>query len=60
MDRAIALYRVSTKRQSDEGHSLDAQEERVMKAAETLNAEISKYWRIDTSSKVGKTWGVEI
>ncbi len=54
MKKAIALYRVSTYRQSVEGHSLDAQEERVIKAAAFWEATIVRHWRVDASSKVGK------
>jgi DNA invertase Pin-like site-specific DNA recombinase len=53
MKEAIALYRVSTHRQSIEGHSLDAQEARVKEAAKVLEVKIVKEWRIDSSSKVG-------
>jgi site-specific DNA recombinase len=52
--KAIALYRVSTVKQSIEGHSLDAQEIRVTKAADFLKAEIVNQWRIEASSRVGK------
>ena len=58
MKTAIALYRVSTYRQSIEGHSLDAQESRVIeKASSYWNANIVEKWRIDTSSKKGKNLG---
>lgn len=52
--QAIALYRVSTYKQSVEGHSLDAQEQRVTRVADSLGLEIVKSWRIDASSKAGK------
>lgn len=52
--KAIALYRVSTYKQSIEGHSLDAQEMKVAYAAEYHNAEIVRHWRIDVSSRAGK------
>ncbi len=57
MKNSIALYRVSTYRQSIEGHSLDAQEERAKEASEFLDTKIIKEWRIDTSSKRGKNLG---
>jgi DNA invertase Pin-like site-specific DNA recombinase len=52
--KAIALYRVSTYKQSIEGHSLDAQEVKVAQAAKYLEAEIVQQWRIDASSRIGK------
>ncbi len=50
---AIALCRVSTKRQLEDGN-LDPQIERVNKAATFLNAEIIKRWEIAASSRKGK------
>jgi DNA invertase Pin-like site-specific DNA recombinase len=52
--KAIALYRVSTYKQSVEGHSLDAQAAKVARAAEYLEAEIVRHWRVDASSRIGK------
>jgi DNA invertase Pin-like site-specific DNA recombinase len=50
---AIALCRVSTKRQLEDGN-LDPQVERVNKAADFLEAEIVKRWEIAVSSRKGK------
>ena len=55
--KAIALYRVSTYKQSVEGHSLDAQAAKVAEASKYLQVEIVKEWRVDTSSRVGKNIG---
>lgn len=52
--KAIALCRVSTKKQRLEGSSLEAQEIRVYECAEYLNTEIEKLWSLDTSSRKGK------
>lgn len=52
--KAIALCRVSTKKQRIEGSSLDAQEERVNRCAEFLDADIKQLWSLDTSSRKGK------
>lgn len=52
--KAIALCRVSTKKQRIEGSSLDAQEERVNRCAEYLDADIKQLWSLDTSSRKGK------
>lgn len=52
--KAIALCRVSTKKQRIEGSSLDAQEERVNRCAEYLDADIQQLWSLDTSSRKGK------
>lgn len=50
---AIALCRVSTKKQRLEGASLEAQEVRVYECASYLDAHISKLWSLDTSSRKG-------
>jgi len=51
---SIALCRVSTLEQATEGHSLERQEENVIRASERLNAPILRTWRIDQSSRSGK------
>ena len=51
--KAIALCRVSTKSQLDDGN-LEPQEERILKVAEILNAEIVKWWKLAVSSRKGK------
>ncbi len=55
-DRAIALCRVSTVKQSIEGTSLEAQEQRVYDAAIYLDTEIVKFWSIKASSRKGKNF----
>lgn len=55
-DKAIALCRVSTVKQSVEGSSLEAQEKRVYDAAIVLDAEIVKFWNIKASSRKGKNY----
>lgn len=52
--KAIALCRVSTKKQRLEGSSLEAQELRVYECALYLDTEIEKLWSLDTSSRKGK------
>ena len=52
--KAIALCRVSTVKQSEEGTSLEAQEQRVYEAAAYFDAEIVKFWSIKQSSRKGK------
>lgn len=52
--KAIALCRVSTKKQRLEGSSLEAQEIRVYECADYLDAQIIKLWSLDTSSRKGK------
>lgn len=52
--KAIALCRVSTKKQRLEGSSLEAQELRVYECAAYLDTEIEKIWSLDTSSRKGK------
>lgn len=52
--KAIALCRVSTKKQRLEGSSLEAQEIRVYQCAEYLDTQIEKLWSLDTSSRKGK------
>ena len=54
--KAIALCRVSTVKQSVEGSSLEAQEQRVYDAAIYLNAEIVQFWGIKRSSRKGKNY----
>lgn len=54
--RAIALCRVSTVRQGEEGSSLEAQEQRVYEAATYFKAEIVKFWSIKQSSRKGKNY----
>ena len=54
--KAIALCRVSTVKQSDEGSSLEAQEQRVYDAAIHFNTEIVKFWSIAQSSRKGKNY----
>jgi DNA invertase Pin-like site-specific DNA recombinase len=51
--KAIALCRVSTKGQMLEGN-LEPQEERIMRAADVLNTEIVKIWKVAISSRKGK------
>lgn len=55
-DKAIALCRVSTVKQSVEGTSLEAQEQRVYEAASFFGAEIVKFWSISASSRKGKNY----
>lgn len=55
-DKAIALCRVSTVKQSIEGTSLEAQEQRVYEAASFFGAEIVKFWSISASSRKGKNY----
>ena len=55
-DKAIALCRVSTVKQSIEGTSLEAQEQRVYDAASVLGTEIIKFWNIKASSRKGKNY----
>lgn len=52
--KAIALCRVSTKKQRLEGSSLEAQELRVYQCAEYLDTHVEKLWSLDTSSRKGK------
>lgn len=54
--KAIALCRVSTVKQSEEGTSLEAQEQRVYEAAAYFDAEIVKFWSIKQSSRKGKNY----
>lgn len=54
--KAIALCRVSTVKQSEEGTSLEAQEQRVYEAAAYFNSEIVKFWSIKQSSRKGKNY----
>ncbi len=51
--KAIALCRVSTQRQLEEGN-LVPQEERIQAAANFLNADILKWWKVAVSSRRGK------
>lgn len=51
--KAIALCRVSTKGQMKDGN-LEPQEERILKAAEILDCEIVKWWKLAVSSRKGK------
>ena len=41
---AVAYFRVSTKKQEEEGYSLENQEERALKYAKDNNLEIVKQW----------------
>jgi DNA invertase Pin-like site-specific DNA recombinase len=54
--KAVALCRVSTSKQRIFGNSLDAQETRIIKAAELLEVLLSDdhIWRKDISSRKGK------
>ncbi len=54
--KAVALCRVSTSKQRIFGNSLDAQEARIVKAAELLEVLLpdNYIWRMDISSKKGK------
>jgi DNA invertase Pin-like site-specific DNA recombinase len=52
--RAIGLCRVSTVKQSNEGSSLEAQDERVRKASEYLDAKLVRLWSVSVSSRKGK------
>lgn len=54
--QAVALCRVSTSKQRIFGNSLDAQEQRIVKAAELLGVMLpNEYiWRKDVSSRKGK------
>ena len=51
--KAIALCRVSTKAQFDDGN-IAPQEQRILLAANVLNAEIVEWWRLAVSSRKGK------
>ena len=51
--KAIALCRVSTQGQANEGN-LVPQQENVQKAAETLSVELAKVWSLAVSSRKGK------
>ncbi len=51
--KAIALCRVSTKGQLLDGN-LEPQEERIIRAAEILDVEIAKTWKLAVSSRKGK------
>ena len=51
--QAIALCRVSTIGQLKDGN-LDPQEERINKAADYLETEVIKWWRLAVSSRKGK------
>ncbi len=54
---AIALCRVSTVKQSEEGSSIEAQDQRVREAAEYLNAQLVKVWESKgVSSRKGKNF----
>lgn len=54
--KAVALCRVSTSKQRVEGSSLEAQEKRVLDAADLLGVDLpDEYvWRVDISSRKGK------
>lgn len=53
--QAIALCRVSTKKQSVEGSSMEVQDENAHKTADSLNAELVKIWKSKgVSSRQGK------
>jgi site-specific DNA recombinase len=54
--KAVALCRVSTSKQRIEGSSLEAQEKRIIDAANLLDVELSpdNIWRVDVSSRKGK------
>jgi site-specific DNA recombinase len=54
MDQAVAICRVSTRQQRDEGHSLEHQEKSVREAAEGLGCEIIHVISLDESSRSGK------
>ena len=54
--KSIALCRVSTVKQSEEGSSLEAQEQRVYDAALHFNAPIVKFWSLARSSRKGKNY----
>ena len=56
MVEAIAFCRVSTVKQSEEGMSLEAQEQRVYDAASYFNATIVKFWAITQSTRKGKNY----
>ena len=51
--QAIALCRVSSDRQKDDGNSLERQDEFITKMADDYDAEIVKKWSISQSSKRG-------
>ena len=55
-NKAVALCRVSTSKQRILGNSLDAQEKRIIVAAELLEVDLPEnyIWRMDISSKKGK------
>src|SRR5215467_12783524 len=51
--QAIALCRVSTKKQMLEGN-LEPQQERIINAAKYLEANIAQWWQLAVSSRKGK------
>ena len=51
--KSIALCRVSTKRQQEDGN-LEPQEERILRAADILDSELVKTWKLAISSRKGK------
>src|ERR1700679_3442043 len=54
MIKAIAIRRVSSKKQAENNHSLDQQDTSVQNMAATLDAEIVMEWAMATSAKKGK------
>ena len=55
MQYAIAIGRVSSKKQAENNHSLEAQRNSVDKMAKELGVEIIQRWEMAISSKKGKT-----
>jgi len=51
---AVALMRVSTKEQAEDGHSLDSQAQNVYQAADVLDCTIVKDWSLSKSRRKGK------
>jgi DNA invertase Pin-like site-specific DNA recombinase len=54
MTEAVALCRVSTLRQQQDGNSLEAQEKYIYECADKLEATIVRVWSLNASSRKGK------
>ena len=54
MNKAIAIRRVSSKKQEENNHSLDQQDSSVQNMAAVLDTEIVMEWAMATSAKKGK------
>lgn len=49
--QAVALCRVSTKGQEDEGHSLESQHSNVIQAAQDLDTDVIRVWSLSKSRR---------